>query len=85
MMKQMIRRRLPARFAPVAFSFYMASLVCMLLCLALTAYNTGAGSGYAWRVLKAYAVAWPVAFMGVLLMRPLVVRLVNWTVAPPKR
>jgi hypothetical protein len=42
------------------------------------------GSGYAVRVLKAYAVAWPVAFMGVLLMRPLVVRLVKWTVVPPK-
>lgn len=77
------RRRLPARLAPVAFSFYMSALVSLMMCLTLTAWNTGVGSGYLLRVAQAYAVSWPVAFFGVLLVRPLVVKLVGFTVDPP--
>lgn len=77
------RRRLPARLAPVAFSFYMSALVSLMMCLTLTAWNTGVAGGYLLRVLQAYAVSWPVAFVGVLLVRPLVVKLVMLTVNPP--
>ncbi|GEM_PF-293565 len=74
--------RLPSRLAPVAFSFYMAGIVAFLMSLALTAINTGLGDGYLLRVLRAYALALPVGFMGVMAARPLVLRLVAWTVAP---
>ncbi len=75
--------RLPSRLAPVAFSFYMAGIVAFLMSLALTAINTGLGDGYLLRVLKAYGLALPVGFLGVMAARPLVVRLVAWTVTPP--
>ncbi len=74
--------RLPSRLAPVAFSFYMAGIVAFLMSLALTAINTGLGDGYLLRVLRAYALALPVGFLGVMTARPLVLRLVAWTVAP---
>lgn len=72
--------RLPSRLAPVAFSFYMAGIVAFLMSLALTAINTGVGDGYLLRVLKAYALALPVGFLGVMAARPLVIRLVGWTI-----
>jgi hypothetical protein len=72
--------RLPSRLAPIAFSFYMAGIVAFLMSLALTAINTGMGEGYLLRVLKAYALALPVGFLGVMAARPLVIRLVVWTV-----
>lgn len=74
--------RLPSRLAPVAFSFYMAGIVAFLMSLALTAINTGLDDGYLLRVLRAYALALPVGFLGVMAARPLVLRLVTWTVAP---
>jgi hypothetical protein len=40
------------------------------------------GEGYLLRVLKAYALALPVGFLGVMAARPLVIRLVRWTVEP---
>jgi hypothetical protein len=74
--------RLPNRLAPVAFSFYMAGIVAFLMSLTLTAINTGIDGGYPLRVLKAYALALPVGFLGVMAARPLVLRLVACTVAP---
>jgi hypothetical protein len=74
--------RLPSRLAPVAFSFYMAGIVAFLMSLALTAINTGIDDGYLLRVLKAYALALPLGFLGVMAARPLVLRLVACTVAP---
>lgn len=74
--------RLPGHLAPVAFSFYMAGIVAFLMSLTLTAINTGIDDGYLLRVLKAYALALPVGFLGVMAARPLVLRLVALTVAP---
>lgn len=74
--------RLPNRLAPVAFSFYMAGIVAFLMSVALTAINTGLGDGYLLRVLRAYTAALPIGFLGVMAARPLVLRLVAWTVAP---
>ncbi len=76
-------RKLPARFAPIAFSFYMSAMVALIMSAVLTAVNTGGGDGFVWRVAGAYLVAWPVAFVCVMAVRPLVVRLVQLTVMPP--
>ncbi|WP_240636046.1 DUF2798 domain-containing protein [Caldimonas tepidiphila] len=79
------RRKLPHRFAPVAFAFYMAGIVAFMMSLVLTALNGGIGPDYAWRVLRAYLYALPVGFGCVMLVRPLVLRLVALTVEPPGR
>lgn len=78
------RRKLPRRYTPLVFSFYMAAIMGALMCSAIVALTTGVGDGYGLRVLRAYAVGMPVAFVCVLLVRPLVMKLVAWTVeAPP--
>lgn len=80
-----MRRRLPARLAPVAFSLYMSALAALMMSLVLTAIHTGVDARYLERVLRAYVAAWPVGFVGVMLARPLVVRLVELTVAGPSK
>ena len=75
--------KLPARMAPVAFAFFMSGMVSAMMSLAITAMNTGLPPDYLARVVRAYLASWPVAFFGVLAVRPLVVRLVAWTVQPP--
>ncbi|WP_313050851.1 DUF2798 domain-containing protein [Stenotrophomonas cyclobalanopsidis] len=77
-----LRWKLHARSTPFVFAFFMAGLMALLMCLVITAANAGLGSGYLARVLAAYQMAMPVAFCGVLLVRPLVVRLVALTVHP---
>lgn len=74
------RRGLPHRFTPVVFAFYMASIMAFLMCLVITAANAGVGPGYLKTVLDAYALAMPVAFLCVLIVRPVVVRLVTLTI-----
>jgi hypothetical protein len=56
----------------------------MLMCLVITAANAGVGADYPARVLGAYQLAMPTAFCCVLMVRPVVMRLVAWTVHPPR-
>lgn len=73
-------RKLHPRLMPIAFSFYMAAIMAFLMCLIITAVNQGVGAGYFSYVLHAYSIAMPCAFVCVLLVRPLVLKLVKWTV-----
>lgn len=75
--------RLPARLAPLVFAFWMAAIMALLMCTVITVANTGVDAGLAGRVLHAYALAMPVAFACVLLVRPLVMRLVALCVRAP--
>ncbi len=75
-------RKLPARFTPLVFAFYMSGIMAMLICLVVTAANSGIHPDYLTQVLTAYKLAMPVAFIAVLIVRPLVMRLVAMTVAP---
>lgn len=72
--------KLPVRFTPLAFAFFMSSIMAFLMCLVITAANTGFTEGYLVRVLTAYQLAMPVAFCCVLFVRPLVMLLVRMTV-----
>lgn len=74
------RWKLPMRFAPVMFAFFMSGIMALLMCLVITAANTGFTEGYLLRALKAYQLAMPVAFCCVLLVRPVVMLLVQLTV-----
>jgi Protein of unknown function (DUF2798) len=75
--------KLPARAMPVAFAFFMSSIMAMLMSLVITAANRGIGDGYLQAVLSAYSLAMPVAFVCVMLVRPIVLKLVSLTVRTP--
>jgi hypothetical protein len=72
--------KLPVKATPIAFAFFMSSIMAMLMCLVITGANTGVGPGYVQAVLTAYQLAMPVAFICVMLVRPVVMRLVRLTV-----
>lgn len=59
----------------------MATIIAFMMCLLLTAINTGVNANYLHRVLQTYVIAMPVAFASVILVRPLVLYLVSKTVA----
>lgn len=75
-------RKLHKRYTPFVFAFYMAGIMAFLMCCTIVASNSGFGAGYLQRVLSAYALAMPVAFCCVVMVRPLVLRLVALTVHP---
>ncbi|WP_159911919.1 DUF2798 domain-containing protein [Pantoea sp. 18069] len=74
------RRKLPRRFMPYAFAFYMAVIMALLMCAAIVGVQSGFGPGYWSSVMKAYGLAMPVAFCCVIAVRPFVMRLVALTV-----
>lgn len=79
-MNKTVSRKLPARFTPVVFAFYMSSIMAMLICLVVTGANNGLHPDYFAQVINAYKLAMPVAFLAVMIVRPIVIRLVNLTV-----
>ncbi|WP_326535731.1 DUF2798 domain-containing protein [Pseudorhodoferax sp.] len=72
--------KLPKRLGPVAFAFYMASIMAFLMSMVIVAANGGADARFLDRVLASYALAMPAAFASVMVVRPVVIRLVGWTV-----
>ncbi len=76
------RPKLHKRYTPFVFAFYMAGIMAFLMSCTIVGANSGFGAGYLQHVLGAYALAMPVAFCCVVLVRPLVVRLVVATVHP---
>ncbi|MDQ7968371.1 MAG: DUF2798 domain-containing protein [Oxalicibacterium faecigallinarum] len=80
---RLTRLRLPIRFTPFVFAFYMSGIMAMLMCIVIVGASTGLHDGYVLRVLLAYKLAMPVAFFCVLAVRPVVVRLVALSVRQP--
>ena len=74
------RFRLPKHATPYVFALYMATIMAFLMCLVITIAEFGIGEHYMGNVMNAYKVAMPSAFVCVLIVRPLVARLVEWTV-----
>lgn len=75
------KRGLPRRFIPIVFAFYMSSIMAFLMTLVITAVMRGLGAGFFSAAMSAYALAMPIAFCCVLVVRPVVMRLVRWTIA----
>ncbi|SDK79209.1 Protein of unknown function [Methylophilus rhizosphaerae] len=71
------RRKIPKRFTPYVFAFFMAGIMAFLMSMVIVAANSGIEHGYLLRVGHAYALAMPVAFVCVLMVRPIVMRLVT--------
>lgn len=76
------RRKLRPAATPYVFALYMSSIMALLMCFVITAANAGVTEHYLNNVLKAYQLAMPVAFICVLIVRPIVLRLVALTVHP---
>lgn len=76
------RRKLRPSATPYVFAFYMSSIMALLMCFVITAANAGVNPDYLSNVLKAYQWAMPVAFVCVLMVRPVVLKLVAMTVQP---
>lgn len=74
-------RKLPTKLTPIVFAFYMSSIMAVLMCLIITAVNQGLGEGYLLAAIHAYQIAMPSAFICVMLVRPIVMRLVASTVS----
>lgn len=72
--------RFPRHMTPYVFAFYMATIMAFLMCLVITAAEFGIAEHYMENVMSAYRVAMPAAFVCVLAVRPIVARLVAWTV-----
>ncbi len=58
----------------------MSGIMAFLICMVVTAANRGFSDHYFLQVINAYKLAMPVAFICVMIVRPLVVKLVSWTV-----
>jgi len=75
-------KKLPARATPIVFAFYMAAIMALLMCSVIVAATQGISAALPAQVAHAYLLAMPVAFVCVLIVRPVVLRLVKWTVQP---
>jgi hypothetical protein len=73
-------RKLPAKYTPIVFAFYMSLIMAFLMSLIIIAANSGISDHYFAQVLHAYRIAMPSAFVCILLVRPLVMRLMKLTV-----
>lgn len=69
-------RKIPKKFTPYVFAFFMAGIMAFLMSMVIVAANSGVQTGYILHVLHAYSLAMPVAFCCVLIVRPIVMHLV---------
>jgi hypothetical protein len=76
------RRKLSPRATPYVFALYMATIMAFLMSLVITAANSGIDNDYLSNALHAYKLAMPVAFLCILVVRPIVIKLVAMTVHP---
>ncbi len=74
--------RLHKRHTPWVFAFFMAAIMAMIMCTVIVGANTGVDGDLPNRILGAYALAMPVAFLSVLAVRPVVMRLVSLVIHP---
>jgi Protein of unknown function (DUF2798) len=79
------RYKLHHRTAPIVFAFFMAAIMAFLMSATIASVNGGITADLPRRTLEAYTVAMPVAFMCVMLVRPVVVRIVALLVHPASR
>lgn len=73
--------KVPKRHSHYAFAFFMAGIMAILMSAIIVAVSSGIDAGYLQRVIHAYTLAMPSAFICVLVVRPIVVKLVALVVA----
>jgi len=72
---------LPRKYSELAFVFFMAFSMSMLMSAMVTFLNLGA-EGFPFRWLRAWGIAFSVAFPLVMILSPICRRLVNKISAP---
>jgi hypothetical protein len=72
--------RIPKQATAYVFALYMSTIMAFLMCLVITLAEFGLNGHYLENVMNAYRVAMPSAFVCILIVRPMVARLVAWTV-----
>lgn len=77
---QSSNKKLHAKYTPIVFAFYMSLIMAFLMSLIIVAAHSGIADHYFAQVLHAYRIAMPSAFVCILIVRPLVMRLVKLTV-----
>lgn len=75
-----VSKKLHPKYTPIVFAFYMSFIMAFLMSLIIVAANSGITDHYLQQVLHAYRIAMPSAFVCILIVRPLVMRLVKITV-----
>ncbi len=79
----MIDIKIPVKFAPFIFAFFMSGLMAGIMSGALTALNIGLSMATLLRWGHVFPTAWSIAFPCVLVLAPLVKRLVSKMVVQP--
>lgn len=69
--------RVPQRFGPILLALFQSGMMVLLVSGVVTAINRGVGNGYFAAWMRAFLMAWPVAFTGALISRPIAVRMVS--------
>jgi hypothetical protein len=68
--------RLPARYAPILFGALLSAIMVAIVSAFVLATTEGLHAGFASQWLKSCATTWPVAFVSVTLLAPMVRRVV---------
>ena len=69
--------RLPARFAPILFAALLSAIMVAIVSAFVIATTQGVHAGFVGQWSKGCLTTWPVAFVAVTLVAPLVRRLVG--------
>lgn len=69
--------KLPARYTSIVFAFFMSAIMALLMCFVITVASNGLHNDYFSKVMHAYTLAMPVAFVCILIVRPVVIKLVG--------
>lgn len=55
-------QKIPKKYASLVFTFYATMMMAFIMSAVLVALNTGIDGGWFARTLRAYVIAWPIAF-----------------------
>lgn len=72
-------KKIPAKYSGIVFTFYATMLMAFIMSAVLVALNNGVNSEWLPRTLRSYALAWPIAFVSLLTVRPLVMKMTRWS------
>ena len=71
-----------ARFAPLVFAVLMSIYMVTAMTFVITWVNTGMTDGFALRWFRAFYIAWPIAFILIMLGAPRLQKLVAKHIKP---
>ncbi len=74
------RKKLPVKYTPFVFAFYMSMIMAFLMSLIIVAASSGITDHYLNQVVHAYRIAMPAAFFCILVVRPIVIFMVKHTI-----